>query len=109
RCHAAEAGTARLGPDLARAGKEATDVYLVESVLLPSKVIKKGYETVVLTTRAGKTLTGLLAEERADAVVLRDAAGDGKLITVLQKDIDGRTDGRPSRMPAGAAAARRGR
>src|SRR5262245_21828383 len=44
RCHAAGAGGARLGPDLARAGKGATDVYLVESVLLPSKVISKGYE-----------------------------------------------------------------
>jgi putative heme-binding domain-containing protein len=109
RCHAAEAGTARLGPDLARAGKEATDVYLVESVLLPSKVIKKGYETVVITTRAGKMLTGLLAEERADAVVLRDAAGDGKLITVLKKDIDGRTDGGPSLMPEGLVNALGGR
>src|SRR5438105_2418687 len=78
RCHMPGDDTSRLGPDLARAGKEATDVYLVESVLLPSKVIKKGFETVVLTTKAGKTLTGLLAEERADAVVLRDAAQDGK-------------------------------
>src|SRR5205807_6495693 len=74
RCHTAGEGGARLGPDLAQTGKEATDVYLIESVLLPSKVIKKGYETVVVTTKAGRTLTGLLAEERADAVVLRDAA-----------------------------------
>ncbi len=76
---------ARLGPDLAKTGKEATDVYLVESILLPSKVIKKGFETVVITTKAGKTLTGLLAEERADAVVLRDAAQDGKLITIAEE------------------------
>ena len=47
--------TGELGPDLAKAGKEATDVYLVESVLLPSKVIKKGFETVTITTKAGKT------------------------------------------------------
>jgi putative heme-binding domain-containing protein len=101
RCHAAGEDAARLGPDLARAGKEATDVYLVESVLLPSKVIKKGYETVTLTTQAGRTLTGLLAEERADAVVLRDAAQDGKLLTVLKKDIDARNDRGPSLMPEG--------
>ena len=92
---------ASLGPDLAKAGKEATDVYLVESVLLPSKVIKKGFETVAITTKAGKTLTGLLAEERADAVVLRDAAQDGKLITILKKDIDERSDKGPSLMPEG--------
>jgi putative heme-binding domain-containing protein len=101
RCHTAGEDGARLGPDLARAGKEATDVYLIESILLPSKVIKKGYETVVITTKAGQTLTGLLAEERADAVILRDAAQDGKPITVPKQDIDERTDRGPSLMPEG--------
>src|SRR4051794_2800074 len=99
RCHTAGEDGARLGPDLARAGKEATDAYLVESVLQPSKVIKKGYETVAVTTKAGKTLTGLLAEEHADAIVLRDAAQDGRLITVLKKDIDERNDRGASLMP----------
>ncbi len=56
RCHTAGEADVRLGPDLARAGKEATDVYLVESLLSPSKVIKKGFETVAITTKAGKTL-----------------------------------------------------
>jgi putative heme-binding domain-containing protein len=99
RCHTAGEDGARLGPDLSRAGKEATDVYLVESVLLPSKAIKKGYETVVLTTKAGKVLTGLLAEERADAVVLRDADQEGRPITVSREDIDERTNRGTSLMP----------
>jgi hypothetical protein len=54
RCHTPGEDSGKLGPDLAKAGKEATDVYLVESILLPSKVIKKGFETVTLTTKAGK-------------------------------------------------------
>jgi putative heme-binding domain-containing protein len=103
RCHTAGEDDARLGPDLARAGRDATDVYLIESVLLPSKVIKKGYETVVLTTRTGRTLTGLLTQESADAVVLRDAAQDGKLVAVPKKDIDERSDRGPSLMPEGLA------
>jgi putative heme-binding domain-containing protein len=101
RCHAAGEGGPVLGPDLAAAGKDATDVYIVESVLLPSKVIKKGFETVVVTTTAGKTVTGLLDEERADAVVLRDASQDGKAVTVLKKDIEQRSDKGPSLMPEG--------
>ncbi len=101
RCHTAGEDGARLGPDLARAGKEATDVYLVESVLLPSKVVKKGFETVVITTTAGRTLTGLVAEERADAVVLRDANRDGTPVTVPKKDIDERHAAGPSLMPEG--------
>jgi putative heme-binding domain-containing protein len=101
RCHTAGEGASRLGPDLARAGTDATDAYLVDSVLRPSKVIKKEYETVVLTARAGATLTGLLAEDRADAVVLRDAAQEGRLLAVPKKDIDERNDRGPSLMPEG--------
>ena len=101
RCHTTGEKSARLGPDLALIGKDTSDVHLVESVLLPSKVIKKGFETVAITTKAGKTITGLLAEERGDAVVLRDSAQDGKLITILKKDIDERNDKGPSLMPEG--------
>jgi putative heme-binding domain-containing protein len=101
RCHTVGEEGPALGPDPAKAGKEATDVYLVESVLLPSKVVKKGFETITITTKAGKTLTGLLAEDRPDAIVLRDPAQEGKLVTVAKKDIDERSDKGPSIMPEG--------
>ncbi|MHB1422974.1 MAG: DUF6797 domain-containing protein [Gemmataceae bacterium] len=101
RCHTSGEDGARLGPDLAKIGKEATDIYLIESVLSPSKIVKKGFETVAITTNSGKTVTGLLAEERADAVVLRDAAQDGKPIAIPKKDIDERSDQGPSLMPEG--------
>jgi putative heme-binding domain-containing protein len=102
RCHVSSGEeSARLGPDLAKIGKEASDVHLIEAILMPSKVIKKGFETVVITTKAGKTLTGLLAEERGDAVVLRDFAQDGKLVAILKRDIDERHDKGPSLMPEG--------
>ncbi len=60
-----------------RRTRSATDVYLIESVLLPSKVIKKGFETITITTTDGKTISGLLAADRSDAVVLRDTAQIG--------------------------------
>jgi putative heme-binding domain-containing protein len=101
RCHTAGEDGSRLGPDLAQTGKDVTDVYLIESILRPSKAIKKGFETVLVTTKAGTTWTGLLAAERADAIVLRDANQDGKLITIRKKDIDERSDKGPSIMPEG--------
>jgi putative heme-binding domain-containing protein len=101
RCHTAGEDRVRLGPDLAALGKEATDVYLVESILLPSKVIKKGFQTVVITTTKGKILTGLFAEERADAIVLRDAEQDGKTIAIAKKDIEDRKEQPQSLMPDG--------
>jgi putative heme-binding domain-containing protein len=102
KCHAVGDGRGdSLGPDLAKLGKEATDAYLIESVLNPSKVIKKGFESVTIATADGKNVTGLLAEERADRVILRDPAQDGKLVTVFKRNIDQRTDNGPSVMPAG--------
>lgn len=101
RCHTAGEDMGKLGPDLAKVGKEATDGYLIESVLLPSKTIKKGFETLTITTTAGKSVSGLLVEEGTDAVVLRDAAQDGKLLTIRKKDIEERHTNPSSLMPEG--------
>jgi putative heme-binding domain-containing protein len=102
KCHAAGDGRDdSLGPDLAKLGKEAADPYLVESVLRPSKVIKKGYETVTIATVDGKNLTGLLALDQPDRLVLRDPAQDGRLITVSKPEIAARSANGPSVMPAG--------
>jgi putative heme-binding domain-containing protein len=102
KCHAAGGARAEtLGPDLAKLGKEVTDAHLIDSILRPSKFIKKGFETVTIATTDGKNVIGLLAEGRADGVILRDPAQDGRLVTVLRRNIDERTDNGPSIMPAG--------
>ena len=104
RCHVVEKADATaptLGPDLAAIGKETPDKDLVESILEPSKVIKKGYEPFTIATDDGRTITGLLVEERPDAVVLRDPAQDGKPVTIAGDRIEERRKGGPSLMPAG--------
>ncbi len=104
RCHVDEkAGTPAptLGPDLAAIGKDTAAKDLVESILEPSKVIKKGYEPITVATDDGRTITGLLVEERPDAVVLRDPAQDGKVVAIAGDRIEGRRKGGPSVMPAG--------
>src|SRR5439155_26761735 len=71
KCHTSGGKESPLGPDLARPATDSTDAYLVESLLAPSKVIRKGFESVIVTRTDGRTVTGLLAEERKDALVLR--------------------------------------
>src|SRR6185437_11125678 len=100
KCHDAEAGT-QLGPDLAQAGKDATAEHLIESILAPSKVLKKGYETVVVITADERTITGLLAAETAEALTLVDPAANGKRLVVRKSDIDKRTASKQSLMPEG--------
>jgi putative heme-binding domain-containing protein len=103
RCHLGERADAPppLGPDLAAMGKEVSGVDLVESILEPSKAIKKGYETVTIATDDGRTVTGLLAEEQPDAVVLRDPGQVGKPIAIARIRIERQSRGGPSLMPAG--------
>jgi putative heme-binding domain-containing protein len=100
KCHDGETGT-QLGPDIAKADKEATAEYLVESVLLPSKVVKKGYETVVIVTKDERTLTGLVATETPDSLTLIDPAANGKRIVIPKADIEKRTPSDKSLMPEG--------
>ena len=108
-----------LGPDLARidtsavGSKEKLAEALVESILDPSKVIKQGFEPVVVRTVDGKTVTGLLVEETADKLVLRDvsnttAQGKG-LVTLNKAQIDERVNSKVSIMPAGQVNSLAGR
>jgi putative heme-binding domain-containing protein len=103
RCHVGERADAPapLGPDLAAMGRGVSDVALVESILEPSKAIKAGFETVTIATADGRTVTGLLAEERPDAVVLRDPARGGRPLAITRDRIEQRSRGGPSLMPAG--------
>jgi putative heme-binding domain-containing protein len=104
KCHIAERADApapTLGPDLATIGKDTPDRDLVESILEPSKVIRKGYEPVTIATDDGRTITGLLAEERPDAIVLRDPVQDGRPVAIARDRIEQQRRGGPSLMPAG--------
>jgi putative heme-binding domain-containing protein len=101
KCHVSESGAPQLGPDLATLGKDVSDLYLVESILNPSKVVKKGYETVTISTEDGRTVTGLLGEDRGDALVIRDPAGEGRSVTVRKQQIEETARGGASIMPTG--------
>ena len=102
KCHSVGDGKpSSLGPDLAKLGKEATDESLVESVLLPSKVIRKGFESLTVVTADGKTLNGLLVERTPDKLVIRDIARGGEVATLFAADIDEVKTNSLSIMPAG--------
>jgi putative heme-binding domain-containing protein len=101
KCHTPGAAATTLGPDLSRDSRNRPPVELVESVLEPSKVIVKGFEPITIATTDGKTLTGLLADDRPDALVIKDPARDGLRVMIARRDIDELRKGGPSVMPAG--------
>ncbi|WP_165232623.1 DUF6797 domain-containing protein [Aquisphaera insulae] len=105
KCHDAQAGVPLLGPDLTTRDRGAAnaDEAIVESILSPSKVVRPGYETVTIGTEDGRVFTGLPGTDTPDALVIRDPGQDGKAVAIPRKDVEQRTIGGASIMPAGLA------
>ncbi|HWG45196.1 MAG TPA: PVC-type heme-binding CxxCH protein [Gemmataceae bacterium] len=96
RCHKVQGIGGDVGPDLAGIGTRQKRDYLLESIVIPNKQIAKGFETLVLTLKNGKTRTGVLKSE--DAREVRLMTPEGQLLIVPKDAIDERETGK-SAMP----------
>jgi putative heme-binding domain-containing protein len=99
KCHAIGGAGGIVGPDLVSIGASAQVDYLIESLIEPNKKIKENYHSQNVITADGKVVTGIVARETAEELVLRDA--DDRLVTIAKGSIEERADGR-SLMPDGA-------
>ncbi len=99
KCHAPTSGD-RLGPDVAAKRDGVSDPFLVDSILNPSKEIRKEFAQMVVLTEDGLAITGFIVKETDDELVLREPAG-GKLITLAQDDVAAMKPAKTSAMPAG--------
>jgi putative heme-binding domain-containing protein len=92
------------GPELTALPREATDEFLVESILEPSKVIRKGFELASLSLVDGRIITGLVTQSDDQRIVLRDASAPDKTIVISRGDIESQKTNNLSAMPAGVAS-----
>jgi putative membrane-bound dehydrogenase-like protein len=69
-CHAIGYQGGKIGPDLTRIGQMRSERDLLEAILLPSVSFARGFEPVVITTRSGRTVSGVLRSDSATEVVL---------------------------------------
>ena len=74
RCHKLDGQGGEVGPPLNGVGKQTRD-YLLESIVVPNKAIAKGYDSVLITTLDGKSVSGVLKGEDAKEVRLMTAEG----------------------------------
>ena len=101
KCHSDGSSPSPLGPKLTDISPEVSDAYLIESLLQPSRTIRKGYETVAVVTTDGRVKTGMLASENDKQVVLRELQ-DLLHPTVIPRDTIDEIEPTPtSMMPAG--------
>ncbi len=102
KCHSVgQERSSALGPDLAALGSEVSDETIIESVLEPSKVIRKGFESVTVVTKDGKSLTGIFVEHTDVQLVIRDVACDGQPIAIQNDNIENVQASALSIMPQG--------
>ena len=101
KCHTHGDASHALGPDLTQRATETTDISIVESILNPSKIIRRGFESLSVTTTDGKTVTGLLLEDHPDRLILRDARLPDQKITIPRDTIDEVIKNSQSIMPSG--------
>ena len=98
-CHAIGGAGGKVGPDMTSIGASAPVDYLIESVWFPNRKIKEGYHAVMVESKDGQELSGVLVRENSEQLVLRDATG--REVSVAKANVAERRLGTLSLMPAG--------
>jgi putative heme-binding domain-containing protein len=100
KCHAIAGAGGQVGPDLSSVGASAPVDYIIDSILLPNKIVKEGFHSLVVYTKDGRAVTGIKVRENKDELVLRTS--EDKEVVIRISNIDERVEGR-SLMPDGLA------
>jgi quinoprotein glucose dehydrogenase len=98
RCHKLDGQGGDVGPALnglaSQPGKNRR--YLLESIVLPSAQIAKGFETAVLTLVDGRVVSGVVKEDTKKQIKI--VTPEAKELVIPAEDIESRRTG-PSAMP----------
>jgi putative heme-binding domain-containing protein len=76
KCHRIGDQGERIGPELSGVGSRFPRIHLIESVLQPSRTIAPGYQTIAVTLKGGRVLTGVRVAETEDTLTFADAQGN---------------------------------
>jgi putative heme-binding domain-containing protein len=81
-CHIIDKFGKEVGPDLSEIGSKLTREAMYTSILDPNAGISHNYETFIVLTDSGQTITGLKMSETSEEVTIRNAEGiDRKIST----------------------------
>jgi putative heme-binding domain-containing protein len=98
QCHQIAGSGGIVAPDLLSIGASAPVDYIIDSVLLPNKAVKEGFNSIIVTTKSGDQITGIRVRQSDTELVLKDATHDS--IVIPLSDIKSQHDG-GSIMPSG--------
>ncbi|MSU36205.1 MAG: dehydrogenase [Pedosphaera sp.] len=98
-CHIMGYQGGQVGPDLTSIGLFRTERDLLESILYPSASFVRNYEPVIITTKNGEEYSGVIKEEKDEAVLL--VTGPGAELRLPRTGLREIGPGTISVMPAG--------
>jgi putative heme-binding domain-containing protein len=99
KCHRLGDQGERIGPELTGVGSRFSRIYIVESILEPSRTIAPSFGTLVVTLKNGKSLTGVKIAETEETVTLADNQGQKHVLA--KAEIDEQRASSVSTMPEG--------
>jgi putative heme-binding domain-containing protein len=98
-CHEVGYVGGKIGPDLTKVGATRSDRDLLEAIVYPSLSFVRSYEPVVVATKDGRMLSGLVRKDASDEIILTVAANQD--VRLPREEIEDVRPGSVSLMPAG--------
>jgi putative heme-binding domain-containing protein len=99
KCHRLGDQGERIGPDLTGVGSRFARIYLIESILEPSRTIAPSFGTRVVSLKNGQVLTGVTVTETQTTLTLADNQGQKHMLA--KADIEESRSLPVSTMPEG--------
>jgi putative membrane-bound dehydrogenase-like protein len=99
KCHRLGERGERIGPELTGIGGRFPRIYLIESILEPSRTIATGFQTTSVFLKDGRTLSGIVMSEQDETITLGD--NEGRKHVLAKKDIEAQRVQAISTMPEG--------
>ncbi|MEO1973955.1 MAG: c-type cytochrome, partial [Pirellulaceae bacterium] len=96
-CHRIFGQGGNIGPDLTGAQRSNID-YLLENLVDPSSAVSRDYQMEVLSTDAGRVVTGLIVAETPQAVTIQTV---NERLIIPKSEVDERQKSSVSMMPTG--------
>jgi len=81
KCHRLGDQGERIGPELTGVGSRFSRIYLIESILEPSRTIAPSFETVVITLKNGQALSGIKVTESETQLTFADNQGQKHVLS----------------------------
>jgi uncharacterized repeat protein (TIGR03806 family) len=98
-CHRAEGEGGEVGPALDGLGSKYSKAEMLVHILEPSRLVEPKYASYAIARRDGRVHVGLVVEESASMVAVRDA--NGQTVRVPTAEIEARRREEKSLMPDG--------